>query len=769
MTGYLLLQLVLVLLAVGAARTISAVAALAVVGIGGAVLTVGVWRFRRDNLGWWVIAAAAWLLTAVSVGVVAVHGTIEQPTISAPVPIAGTALTFLLLAIGIALVAQSDRPGRYADLLDAIMTALAAFLLLWAVVVGPRGGTSDSATTTAAGFLIGCLLVITLGVRLVLGRGLYHAPTTLMLLASLALVGVNAAAVAPVLGEPAMRSGPLSNALFLCYGVAIGAAGATLSTAKPRLNRPLRVTSPGRMALFVALALVPPTAWAIEVSAGTPEHPRVAAWVPTIVSAAFLLLLVGRLTLIARYADRRSEELAQRTIALADAVSEQTKLQHQLTFRAWHDPLTGLFNRDVLTERLAAALAGRRPSSGGSGPALLLLDLDGFKDVNDTLGHAIGDDLLVEVSRRLVQAIPAGATLARLGGDEFAVLLTDVTPEAARERAEALLSVFEPAFTMAGRRLFLTTSVGVLAADPSGPAITPTDALRDADLALYAAKEAGKNRSVLFHAELRAARQDYAAITADLRTALERDEFEMRYQPVIELETGATVAVEALVRWRRAGSPTLVGPDVFVPVAEEAGLIGAIGVWVLRRAVNDARRWYAEHGISVNVNVSGRQFEDPGFADQVVRVLGEAGLPGRALVLEITESSLIDTSGGEDSHHHLRALRERGIRVAIDDFGTGYSSLSYVARLPVDIVKVDKSFTQDSAGDRDGWAFINAILRLVESLDLVAIVEGVETAEQVNALRQLRCPQAQGFFFARPETAAEIGRRLAAGAALAPR
>src|SRR5262249_20639001 len=282
-------------------------------------------------------------------------------------------------------------------------------------------------------------------------------------------------------------------------------------------------------------------------------------------------------------------------------------------------------------------------------------------------------------------------------------------------------------------KIFLTTSIGVLVAEPSGPAVTPTDALRDADLALYAAKEAGKNRTALFRTELRDARRDHAAITAGLRTALDRDEFVLYYQPVIELDSGAVVSVEALVRWRRPGSPTLVGPDVFVPVAEDAGLIGAIGAWVLRRALLDARRWYADHRVAVCVNVSGRQLDDPGFADLVVDALAHAGRPGRALVLEITESSLVDTSRAEDSHDQLRRLRERGVRVAIDDFGTGYSSLSYVAKLPVDIVKVDKSFTREPAGgDRAGWAFINAILRLVESLKLLAVVEGVETAEQVE-------------------------------------
>jgi diguanylate cyclase len=766
LVAYLVLQLSLVAIAAAGLDRVDGLAALGVVIVGAAALTIGVVRFRLHSPGWWLVVASSWVLVVVSVGIAGWYG-LGQHTVSAPAPIAGTALTFVLLAIGIAMLGQTDRPGRFVDLLDAIMTALAAFLLLWEVLVGPRGGTSNPSTATAAVFLIATLLVITLGARLLLARGLSHAPTTLLVLASLTLIGVNASAVAPVLGRAALQGSSATGALFLAYGVVLGTAGLTLSVGRPPVAPTRAGASPGRLALFVALALAPPAAWALEVASATPDASRAAAWVPTIVSAAFLVLLVTRLTMIARYADRRSLELAQRTTALADAVSEQTKLQHQLTFRAWHDPLTGLFNRDVLAERLGAALTARR-SAAGSGPALLLLDLDGFKDVNDTLGHAVGDDLLVEVSRRLVRAIPAGATLARLGGDEFAVLLGDVTRAAAMQRAAELLSVFEPAFTVAGRRLFLTTSIGVLVAEGSGPVITPTDALRDADLALYAAKEAGKNRTALFQAEMRDARRDHAAITADLRTALERDEFELRYQPVIALETGATVEVEALVRWRRTGGPTLVGPDAFVPIAEDAGLIGAIGAWVLRRAVEDARRWYADHGVSVAVNVSGLQFQEPGFRDLVVDVLDENGMPGRALVLEITESSLVDTSGGEDYHRHLRELRERGVRVAIDDFGTGYSSLSYVARLPVDIVKVDKSFTQDSTGDRAGWAFINAILRLVESLDLVAIVEGVETSEQVEALRGLRCPLAQGFYFARPQTAQEIDRRLAAGAALAP-
>jgi diguanylate cyclase (GGDEF)-like protein len=767
-------QLVLVGLAIAAPARLAGVASLGVEIVGSATLTLGVARFRRRNPGWWFVVASAWVLVGVSVAVVVAYGLGQQPTISAVAPIAGTALTFLLLAAGVALLGQTDRPGRYADLLDATMTALAAFLLLWAAVVGPRGGTTNPATLTAAIFLIGSLLVIALGVRLLMGRGVNHAPTTLLLLASLALVGTNATAVAPVLGEPALRGGSASTSLFLAYSVALGATGLTLSKTQPRLNRRPVATTRARIVLFVGLALVPPAAWAIEVGSASFNTAHVAAWVPTVVSAAFLLLLVLRLTLIARYADRRSAELAQRTTALADAVSEQTRLQRQLTFRAWHDPLTGLFNRDVLAERLAAALTGGpRPGPDGRVPAasaLLLLDLDGFKDVNDTLGHPVGDDLLVQVSRRLVDVVPAGATLARLGGDEFAVLMAGATTDSALGRAEQLLAAFGRPFPVAGRDLFLTTSIGVLVTDPSGPAVTPVDALRDADLALYAAKEAGKNRAALFEPELRDARRDYAAITADLRNALERDEFELRYQPVVDLDSGAIIAVEALVRWRRTATASLVGPDVFVPVAEEAGLIGAIGAWVLRRACEDARGWYAAHRVGVSVNVSGRQIEDPGFADTVLRVLQETGLPGPALILEITESSLVDTSGGEDGHGQLRRLRGRGIRVAIDDFGTGYSSLSYVAKLPVDIVKVDKSFTQEPASrDRAGWAFINAILRLVESLDLVAIVEGVETVEQADALRRLRCPLVQGYYFARPMPADEISRRLATSPALTRR
>jgi diguanylate cyclase (GGDEF)-like protein len=482
--------------------------------------------------------------------------------------------------------------------------------------------------------------------------------------------------------------------------------------------------------------------------------------IPIATSAVLLLLLVVRLTLIARVAQSRAGELAGRSAALSRAVSEQEELQQQLTYRATHDPLTGLSNRAVLGERLEELL--RSPDRQG-GHALLLLDLDGFKDINDTLGHPTGDELLVAVARRLRETVPPDATLARLGGDEFVVLLENTAPDRAHQWAEILLAAIGRTYSIGERELFLTTSVGVFNIDPKQPPPTPSDVLRDADLALYAAKEAGKNKITVFQPELRDARMQHSRLNAGLRHALDNQEFVLQYQPVFDLNTGRITSVEALLRWLPHGGP-LIPPAEFVPIAESSGLILPIGAWVLRTACQDARRWYDEYRISVSVNASGRQLDDPSFADTVLDALRDSGLPGEALIIEITESTLVTASHTPNLYEHLHRLRARGVRSAIDDFGTGYSSLSYVAELPIDVVKIDKSFTQAPSGPDfvpHEWAFIKAILKLVESLHLVAIAEGVETPAQAEALRILRCPWVQGFHFARPVSAEAIDRTLA--------
>jgi diguanylate cyclase (GGDEF)-like protein len=501
-------------------------------------------------------------------------------------------------------------------------------------------------------------------------------------------------------------------------------------------------------------------AWAVELRRAEAHEGVILNRVTVAVSALFLLLLVARLGLIAKVTQQRAAELIQRSAALATAVSKQQQLQRQLAHRALHDPLTGLANRTVLTQRLESVQTQRGDNRR---EALLMLDLDGFKDINDTLGHPVGDELLIEVSHRLLDVAPPDATLARLGGDEFAVLLEDTEPVEAVRSAESFVAALRQTYHISGEELFLTTSVGVFTTDVYPAPPSPAEAVRDADLALYAAKAEGKNRVVVFHPDLRTASLDQCRINAGLRHALAWDEFVLHYQPVVDMHAETIDGVEALVRWRRPDG-SLVAPANFVSVAEGSGLIVPIGEWVLRQACHDARDWYHQHHLSVAVNVSGRQFEEASFADCVLAALSEADLPGKALIIEITESNLVATSRTDALYGQLQRLRAHGVRVAIDDFGTGHSSLSYVVKLPTDLVKLDKALTHARA--RTGvlphdWAFTRAILQLVDSLHMLAVPEGVETEEQAEALLALGCRFMQGYYFSRPVPANVIDQILA--------
>jgi diguanylate cyclase (GGDEF)-like protein len=546
------------------------------------------------------------------------------------------------------------------------------------------------------------------------------------------------------------------------YGIGLGAAGLHPALTRPSPQKYSRSTesSPWRIALYAVLALIPPLVWAIELHRHGANEGFSPFLIPAAASVAFLLLLVARLGLIAKVAQRRAAELAQRSAALAAAVSTQEQLQRQLAYRAQHDPLTGLANRVVLTDRIEQALTRRE---GRGCHALLLLDLDGFKDINDTLGHPVGDELLIEVAHRLLDAAPPHATVARLGGDEFAVLLENTEPDEAVRYAESFVAALRQTYHISGEELFLTTSVGVLTSDVYPAPPSPAEALRDADLALYAAKAAGKNGVAVFHPDLRTARLDHAGISAGLRHALAWDEFVLHYQPVVDLNTETIVGVEALIRWRQPDG-SLVAPADFISVAEDTGLIVPIGDWVLHQACHDARDWYHQHHVSVAVNVSGRQIRDTSLVDCVLTALSEADLPATALVIEITESNLVATSRTDALYGQLQRLRAHGVQVAIDDFGTGYSSLSYVAKLPVDIVKLDKALTHARASTgvlSHDWAFTRAILQLVDSLHLFAVAEGVETEEQAAALRALGCRFMQGYYFSRPMPANVIDQTLA--------
>jgi diguanylate cyclase (GGDEF)-like protein/PAS domain S-box-containing protein len=436
-------------------------------------------------------------------------------------------------------------------------------------------------------------------------------------------------------------------------------------------------------------------------------------------------------------------------------VTDRNALDRQLRHQAFHDSLTNLANRALFADRVDHALAR---AGTGPGPAMLLLDLDRFKNINDSLGHTAGDELLVAVAERLSDAVRPGDTAARLGGDEFAVFLERVEgPVQAAAEAERIRQALAPAYRVSGKEVVVGVSIGIaLAEEPT----TAGDLLRNADVAMYQAKNEGKGCCRLFKPEMHGAAMRRLELDADLRRALDQGQFRVWYQPKVSLTTGAIVGVEALVRWKHPARG-LVLPAEFIRVAEESGLIGPLGGWVLDAACGDVRRWGAEGlgELDVSVNLSARQLADPSIVARVARVVRSGALsPGR-LTLEITESALM--ADIDLAAERLRALRGLGVRLAIDDFGTGYSSLSYLRRFPVDVLKIDKSFVDDVDHDGPGRSLVEAIVQLARALGLETVAEGVERSSQLSELQLLGCDVAQGFHLGRPMPVAEFVTHLA--------
>jgi diguanylate cyclase (GGDEF)-like protein/PAS domain S-box-containing protein len=447
-----------------------------------------------------------------------------------------------------------------------------------------------------------------------------------------------------------------------------------------------------------------------------------------------------------------------------DITSRKT-LEDELRHQAFHDSLTGLANRALFVDRLDHALS---LSNRTNRPlAVLFIDLDDFKTINDSLGHGEGDAILVGVAERLREALRSGDTIARMGGDEFAVLVEDPPAASApTDVADRLLGVLQAPFTRGGKELFVHASVGV--AVLTSRKQTADELLRNADVSMYMAKQKGKNRVEVFEASMHAAALARLALKGDLERALERGEFFVLYQPVIDLATLELVGVEALVRWQHPVRG-VVGPIEFIPVAEETGLIIPLGRWVLEQACAQARAWDAaapSRPIAMNVNVSGRQVTEVGFVEEVAAVLAATGIDPARLVLEFTEGVLMqDTDATMTTLHHLKGL---GVRLAIDDFGTGYSSLSYVRRFPIDILKIDRSFVAGMSDGPDETALMQSILKLSETLHLETVAEGIEDAAQLAELQTLGADLGQGYLFAMPLGSDEISVMLAGPAGQRP-
>jgi diguanylate cyclase (GGDEF)-like protein len=438
---------------------------------------------------------------------------------------------------------------------------------------------------------------------------------------------------------------------------------------------------------------------------------------------------------------RRKYERERKARLEAEAIAER------FTRDALHDPLTGLANRSLFLDRLQHALAstGRHRAP----LATIVLDLDGFKEINDSYGHAVGDELLCAVANRLTEAVRSIDTVARLGGDEFAIVIEDIQEDEKEIVIERIKRAIAAPFLIQGQPRQVGGSIGI--ALSRGNVDGPNDMLRRADMAMYAAKREGRTGHAVFETGMHTAMLFRLEMKTDLQRALAEREFTLHYQPVVELPGGRIRAMEALVRWNRPGGG-LVPPGEFIALAEETGMIVPLGWWVLEESCRQLAAWRAQtlqHGLlSLHVNLSARQLHDPYAAARVQDALLASGLPADSLVLELTESSVMRDV--EASLVAMQKLTSLGVAMGIDDFGTGYSSLSYLQKLPVSVLKIDKSFVDQVAKGKQGAALVRAIIGVGQALELKVVAEGVEDVGQVGRLQALNCRLAQGYYFSRP-------------------
>ncbi len=457
--------------------------------------------------------------------------------------------------------------------------------------------------------------------------------------------------------------------------------------------------------------------------------------------------------------NRLERETIEGLVLNARDVTERRELEGKIAWQAFHDPLTGLANRVLFSDRVTHALARRERVQVEIG--VIFIDLDHFKAINDTLGHAAGDELLRQAARRIEVEVRAADTVARLGGDEFAVLLEDSDVSSCMATADRLLSQLTRPFSIEGRDVFVGASIGLSEALPG---VTLEELVRDADAAMYVAKAEGRGRVVRFETAMREKVADRAELETDLRRAIGTDELQVHYQPLVDLQSGEILGAEALLRWHHPVRG-LISPVVFVPIAEEAGLISEITRRVLRTACRDAKSWrtpgYDEPTLHVAVNISGRHLQEPNVVDDVREALEQTGFDPSQLTIEMTESVMMHNA--DTVIAAMKALKELGVTLALDDFGTGYSSLSYLQRFPIDVLKIDRSFIKQLGGSASDDALTRAILSLGETLGLATVAEGIEGEAQLAELQSLGCTMGQGYLMSKPLNGPAFARLVATG------
>jgi diguanylate cyclase (GGDEF)-like protein len=469
--------------------------------------------------------------------------------------------------------------------------------------------------------------------------------------------------------------------------------------------------------------------------------------------------LVGALSLGTRRVGRRYSEI-ERDAVLAFAehaglALNDAKAAEETAHQAFHDPLTGLANRALFVDRLAQSRT--RASAAGDSVGVLFADLDGFKTVNDSLGHAAGDQLLIIVGQRLASVVGPTDTVARFGGDEFAILVEDVRqPIELARTARLALDALERVIEVEGREVFVTASIGIAVGLEE-----PEELLRNADLAMYEAKGQGKGRYEIFQSHMHEALAQRLELELDLKRATNRDQFVLHFQPIVEMEEETVVGVEALIRWMHP-EQGLILPDQFIPIAEEGGQIHAMGRWVLWEACQRVVEWEDEYGrLGLNVNLSGAQLRQASIVREVAEILDATGLEPDRLTLEITESVLMEVTSSNTER--LDALKKLGVQLAVDDFGTGYSSLQYLKRFPFDWLKIAKPFVDGVEASDSQARIAQAIVDLAHSLEIEVIAEGIESRRQSTVLGDLGCLNGQGFHYSPPLPAEEVAAYMAAG------
>jgi diguanylate cyclase (GGDEF)-like protein len=721
------------------------------------------WVLLGASSAAWGVGQAIWTLYETGLGREVPFPSWADAGYLAAVPLAAAGLLVMPAA-------SQSMAGFLRIVLDGVMVALALFCTSWILVLGPlfaAGGDNLLSTILSLAYPVGDVVTITMLIfALLRARHGGEAARQPLYLIGLGLTGIALAdsGFVYLTSQTSYTSGS-----FIDIGWFAGFA--VLLVAARRPERLLPSVEPDHGLRFVSSLWVPYTPVVIMAATVLLQHFRGEALdgTATFTAMAVLLLIVLRQVLTLRenlgLLRTLEDRVEMRTAELRRREEDRKRLQDELAHQAFHDSLTGLANRALFKDRVDHALKRlqrrRRPL------AVFFLDLDRFKAINDSFGHASGDALLIAVSKRLSDCVRAEDTVARLGGDEFAVLVENLAGDAeVRIIADRVKEAFRDPIVIDGRELAVAASIGIALSEAGTE--TADDLLRNADLAMYRAKAAGGGARQ-YAPEMHAGMIDRLELESDLRQALARDQLYLVYQPIVDLQTGRLSGAEALLRWQH---PTrgVVSPAEFIPVAESSGMIVPIGEWVLRQACRDARRWDEIRGgeqLSVSVNLSGRQLQTSELPSVVPQALLEAGLaPGR-LTLEMTESVLIDRN--DETLALLHELRRIGVRLAIDDFGTGYSSLSYLHRFPVDVVKIDRSFIESLTGEADDTSLVGSIIRIGQGLRVSTVAEGIEDATQLAALQRLGCDNGQGYHFARPMSVsdfeafiAEAGRRLSA-------